>query len=155
MTIEFNRQLAYRLCEKWSVEVGGDIEPYFALFHDDAIFVAEVNAELSPKLSQPWSKQNWRDYLSAQLKVFSIKWIVRGVTADIDRVAIEAMSDVTLGTHRYQNPYHLLVEVREQKIAKLKFYMDTLYAQQAFAWIEEEFAKANAAPPPDTIRDAR
>jgi hypothetical protein len=37
-TIEANEKLAYEICHRWSIEVGGDVEPFFELFHDDATF---------------------------------------------------------------------------------------------------------------------
>lgn len=142
MSAEYNRKLAHDLMKAWSIDIGGDIEPYMALFSDDAVLEPMANSELFPQLKGPWSKQHWRDYLIAELKMFPIRFIVTGVTADEDRVAIEAMGDVNINGHLYNNRYHFLVEVRDGKVSKLRFYMDTLYAKQALGWIEEAFAAA-------------
>ncbi|BBG02577.1 MULTISPECIES: nuclear transport factor 2 family protein [Pseudonocardia] len=54
---------------------------------------------------------------------------VRGVTADGERVAVEA--DVTAPTRdgrRYENQYHFLFVVRDDVIVTVKEYQDTLHA---------------------------
>jgi len=148
MSAEYNRKLAYDLMKAWSIDRNGDIEPYMAFFTDDAIFEPMVvNVELLPELQGPWPKHVWRDYLVAELKMFPIKYDVTGVTADENRIAIETTCDVNINGHQYRNHYHLLAEVRDGKICKLRFYMDTLYAKQGLAWIREAFEMAHGATP--------
>jgi hypothetical protein len=47
-TIEANEKLAYEICHRWSIEVGGDVEPFFELFHDDATFTTMGAAGHAP-----------------------------------------------------------------------------------------------------------
>jgi ketosteroid isomerase-like protein len=138
MSAESNRRLAYFLMKAWSMDRNGDIEPYMSLFSDDAIFETMVaDPDLIPELKGPWPKQVWREYLLAELKLFPIRYHITGVTADENRIAIETTCDVDINGHRYKNHYHLLAEVRDGKISRLRFYMDTLYAKQGLAWIRD------------------
>jgi ketosteroid isomerase-like protein len=54
---------------------------------------------------------------------------IKGMTAEDDRVAIEAES---YGRHKsgriYSNVYHFLMRVRDGKIAEWREYMDTMHA---------------------------
>jgi ketosteroid isomerase-like protein len=55
----------------------------------------------------------------------------KGITAEGDRVAVEAESYAKLKNGRtYQNQYHLLCVVRDGKIQQVKEYMDTMHANQ-------------------------
>ncbi|MGA2408833.1 MAG: nuclear transport factor 2 family protein [Candidatus Binataceae bacterium] len=52
-----------------------------------------------------------------------------GVTAEGDRVAVEAQSYGKLKNGKiYQNQYHFLIEVRDGKIQSVKEYLDTIHA---------------------------
>lgn len=141
MSVESNRQLAYDLMKAFSIDAHGDIEPYMAFFTDDAIFEPMVNSDLFPEMKGPWTKAQRREYLLAELEVFSIKYTVTGVTADENRIAIEATCTVQIGEHCYENRYHFLAEVRGGQISKLRLYLDTLYAKHAVGWIAEFLAQ--------------
>lgn len=62
-----------------------------------------------------------------------IKITIKRMTAEEDRVAAEAESDVDVvnGKH-YHNTYHFLVVVRGGKIREVKEYNDTKYAMDVF-----------------------
>lgn len=62
-----------------------------------------------------------------------IKLTPKRMTAEDDRVAVEAESDgdVVNGKH-YHNTYHFLVVVRGGKIREVKEYTDTKYAADVF-----------------------
>jgi uncharacterized protein len=56
-----------------------------------------------------------------------------GMVAEGDKVAVEAESRAeTVDGRIYNNFYHLLVTIRDGKIAAVKEYMDTLHAKQVF-----------------------
>ncbi len=59
-----------------------------------------------------------------------LRFTITGMTAEGDRVAVEAESH---GRHAsgkpYHNQYHFLIVVRDGKIRQLKEYMDTMHAR--------------------------
>lgn len=58
-----------------------------------------------------------------------LRFTVQAMTAEGDRVAVEAESDgVHVSGKRYHNRYHFLVVIREGKVRQLKEYMDTAHA---------------------------
>ncbi|MGH8014401.1 MAG: nuclear transport factor 2 family protein [Candidatus Binataceae bacterium] len=61
----------------------------------------------------------------------ALKLTPSGVTAEGDRVAVEAESMAKLKNGRtYNNKYHFLFVVRNSKIQEVKEYMDTMHANQ-------------------------
>ncbi len=62
-----------------------------------------------------------------------VRFTVTGVTAEGDRVAVEAQGYARLKDGRtYENLYHFLFIVRDGKIQMGKEYCDFLYASQIF-----------------------
>jgi ketosteroid isomerase-like protein len=56
---------------------------------------------------------------------------VKGVTAEGDRVAVEAESFAKMKNGKtYQNRYHFLCEVRGGKIQAVREYLDTMHANE-------------------------
>lgn len=52
-----------------------------------------------------------------------------GVTAENDRVALEAVSLARMADGKpYSNRYHFLVQVRDGRVVQVREYFDTLYA---------------------------
>lgn len=67
-------------------------------------------------------------------KVFphGLEATIEGVTAEGERVAIEASSVARLGDGSiYRNRYHFLVRVQAQRIIEMREYLDTQYAYEA------------------------
>ena len=60
-----------------------------------------------------------------------LKFSIKGMTAEGDRVAIEAES---FGRHvsgrTYSNQYHFLMVIRDGKLRELKEYFDTVHADE-------------------------
>jgi len=80
--------------------------------HSKAEF-AKIGAQLAPKLETP------------------IKLTVKGVTAEGDRVAVEAESYAKMKSGKiYNNLYHFLFVVRDGKIQSVKEYLDTTHAAE-------------------------
>jgi ketosteroid isomerase-like protein len=60
----------------------------------------------------------------------SSKRIVKGITAEGDKVAVEYESDTPLTSgKRYQNTYHNLFVFRDGKLASGREYYDTAYVR--------------------------
>jgi ketosteroid isomerase-like protein len=56
---------------------------------------------------------------------------IEGVTAEDDRVAVEAQAQATLKNGKiYRNTYHFLFIFRDGKICRAKEYNDTLHARE-------------------------
>lgn len=63
---------------------------------------------------------------------------IEGVTAEGERVAIEATSSAQLGGGgTYGNRYHFLVRVRDGRVIEMREYLDTHYAYEAQLAFEE------------------
>ncbi|MGE0830991.1 MAG: nuclear transport factor 2 family protein [Hyphomonadaceae bacterium] len=59
---------------------------------------------------------------------------ITGVTAEGDRVAVEAVSHAELTNGRlYNNHYHFLIVFRDGKITQVKEYNDSLHAAETWA----------------------
>ena len=59
---------------------------------------------------------------------------VKGVTAEGDRVAVEAESFAKMKNGKtYQNTYHFLFIVKSGKIESVKEYLDTIHANEVLA----------------------
>ena len=71
--------------------------------------------------------------MPAVLELFpnGLKFEIQAMTAEGDRVAIEATSDgITFRGDRYQQTYHFLLRARDGKIVEWKEYMDTEHARK-------------------------
>lgn len=135
--IDANKKLACEICEKWSVKKGGDVDPFFDLFHDDATFTTIAQKGMLPVLAGTLDKAAFRDWVFKESRVGDVSVKVEGVTADENRLALEASSNMEINGHSYCNRYHWLFEVQNGKIAAARFYLDTLFAKQAMEWVDE------------------
>lgn len=83
------------------------------------------------------AKAPFLDGFEAKMKALfasSIEFTIVGITANGDRVAIEANSAATLVSGKsYANKYHYLFEFRDGRISRVREYMDTAYMRAAFA----------------------
>jgi ketosteroid isomerase-like protein len=135
--VEYNRKLAHEICDKWSIEIGGDVDPFFDLFHDDASFTTIAQKGMLPILAGTLDKKGFRDWVYKETRVSATKVWVEGITADEDRLAVEAASDMTVNGNSYKNRYHWLFEIQGGKISAARFYLDTLFAKKAMEWVDE------------------
>src|SRR5262245_12327339 len=109
----------------------GKAEAALALMADSAIWLAPGRFELSG----PKTKAQFVELLSMMGAVMphGMRLTIKSMTAEADRVAVEAESYGELTNGRvYNNKYHFLVEVREGKIHNIREYADTLHARQTF-----------------------
>ncbi|CAM6004987.1 unnamed protein product [Sphagnum balticum] len=134
MATEANKKLAYTICERWSVKKNGDVEPFFELFHNDSVFEI-IEGKDYPKLGGIKTKNEFREFTFKQTRVYSLNVRVVGITADDDRLALEAEGDMMIDGHPYRNVYHWLFKIRNGKIYLANLYLDTLLANTATGWI--------------------
>jgi ketosteroid isomerase-like protein len=60
-----------------------------------------------------------------------LQFAIKAMTAEGERVAIEAVSEgTTFRGDRYEQTYHFLMRVRDGKIVEFKEYMDTEHARK-------------------------
>ncbi|KIW31164.1 uncharacterized protein PV07_02833 [Cladophialophora immunda] len=141
--IEYNRKLAYKICETWSVPKGGDVDPFFDLFHDDASFTTMAQKGMLPRLAGTLDKKGFRDWVYHESRITDLSVKVEGITADENRLALEASSNMNVNGNSYNNYYHWLFEIQDGKISAARFYLDTLFAKKAMEWMEESAAREN------------
>lgn len=102
----------------------GDVDAIVNAYADDG-YVQTMGSTL---ISGRAGKQQIQDSCSRIFEVFpsGIKFDIQGMTAEGERVAVEATSE---GAHVsglvYRNEYHFLFEFDRGKLKKLKEYMDT------------------------------
>lgn len=138
MSIESNKRLVLQF-----------LGHYAAARYDDALaMLAEDSTWWLPGHPQEFpaagtvDKATVRRRLAANLKLLphGLEITTGLVTAEDDRVAIEAESKATMSNGRlYHNRYHFLFVVRDGKIQAVKEYLDTLHAREALS-------SARAAP---------
>jgi ketosteroid isomerase-like protein len=108
----------------------GDLEGTFATVTDDVVLHTMGSSAVSAS----------RDHaaLAELVKAFGefmstpVEFEILTVTAQDDRVAVEACSSATMVDGRpYENIYHFLFWFRDGRIASAHEYMDTKYADEA------------------------
>jgi ketosteroid isomerase-like protein len=122
--LEANKEIARRFFDRLS---GGDIDGLMSLFADS--YTCWTAGTL------PFSGTHPRDVIPAMVEgvtgVFpeGLEFTVRTVTAEGDRVSVEAESR---GKHVsgqvYDQRYHYLFVIRDGKICEAKEYFDTMHA---------------------------
>lgn len=124
-----NRDIALRFLE---LCFRGEMEPALAMLTDDATWWVPGNAE-KIKIC------GWRDLPRIRRLLENVRrgwpngmeFRFEGVTADGERVAVEAESRATMADGRdYQNRYHYLLIVRDGRVAQVREYMDTQYVYE-------------------------
>jgi uncharacterized protein (TIGR02246 family) len=126
MSIERSRQVARDFVEALS---RGDGDAIADAFTDDG--VAWTLGSLS--LSGTHPRDEIRRLSAEILRAFpkGLRFSIRSLTAEGDRVAVEAESDgVHASGRHYHNTYHFLIRVRDGKIAELREYLDTALVQE-------------------------
>lgn len=124
--IEHNKQTVRRFFEVFS---SGDVAATMALMTDDATWWVAG----SMPISGTYDKAAFTTLLSGVASACeggAIRIVPGTMTAEGDRVAVEAESLATLNNgRRYNNHYHFLVTVRGERIAGVKEYLDTMHTQ--------------------------
>jgi len=128
MTVEGNKRIARAFFAK----LGTDDISTLATFLSDDIAWWTNGARLIP--GSPIKRGSEVIEAFAQIpKLFPRGLVVTptGLTAEKDRVAVEAVSyGVTANGRIYENTYHFALTIREGRIVSGREYMDTLYLKE-------------------------
>jgi ketosteroid isomerase-like protein len=131
MSIEDNKALVLRFFSEMNSQDPGRIRAALEMLAPDATY---------------WIQGDWRnggtftrdqvaEMVTTQTDVFTapLALTVHGITAEGERVAVELETSGAFNDGRpYNNTYHWLFVVRDGKIAQVKEYVDTLYANRAY-----------------------
>ena len=121
MSIETNKASALKFIEAIA---NGDTATIVASYHEEGTCWTGGNTLISGTRGVAELEQ----FSAGVLEAFPEKltFEVTGITAEGDRVAVEAESDGkhVSGAH-YHNYYHFLFEFKDGKVLRLKEYMDT------------------------------
>ena len=124
MGIEANKQLAIDLFARFSAN---DIAGALDLLADDVTWWIAGKPDAQPASGE--HDKRWMARLFHNMtSQFDgpMQMTVRGLIAEGDKVAVEVVGDGKLLDGRcYQNEYHLLLTIRDDKIAAVREYLDT------------------------------
>lgn len=133
MSVEANRRLAAEFFARFSA---GDVDGALAFLADDATWKIPGRPELMPAAGVHGKEQIARVFHGmARRLTDGLRMTVTGMTAEDDRVAVELTGRGELRNGRvYENEYHILMVIRDGRIAAVREYLDT---QHTFAtWYE-------------------
>ncbi|SCZ06099.1 MULTISPECIES: nuclear transport factor 2 family protein [unclassified Pseudomonas] len=104
----------------------GDLTNALELVSDDAVIWLPNTGEID--------KATFANFLGSVLPAIrSMKFTIRGITEDGERIAVEVDGRAELNNERiYNNRYHFLFIVRNGLLQKLKEFTDTAPAIEAF-----------------------
>ncbi len=89
----------------------------------------------STDISGTYTKEGFREPASGVVggTKGGIRLSLTGITAEGNRVAVEAVSDdETLEGKRYLNQYHFLFEFKNGKFTAVREYMDPMHVREVF-----------------------
>jgi ketosteroid isomerase-like protein len=128
MSAEDNKKIVLSFLENFSA---GKADAALALMADNATWWIAGKFEMSGTKT----KAQFTEMLKGMGAVMpkGMRITPKGITAEGDRVALEAESYGEAANGKiYQNQYHFLVEVRNNKIQAVREYMDTMHAKEVF-----------------------
>src|SRR5882757_4916120 len=102
----------------------GDVAALVAAYAEDGHLMTMGNTLISGR----YTKEQIKQAAGGIFQVFpkGIHFTIRAMTAEGDRVAVEAESEgLHVSGQRYSNQYHFLFRLRDGKVVELKEYMDT------------------------------
>ena len=124
MTVDMNRTVAIAMIEEFAATSSLDLSQ----FSEDATWWTFTTGELPIAVH---SERNSR--LAKSLFDGPSRLVIRSVTAEDERVAIETESSQPLkGGRSYDNRHFWLVSFRDGKMSGVRAYFDTAVVQQTF-----------------------
>ncbi|MBP8232154.1 MAG: nuclear transport factor 2 family protein [Rhizorhabdus sp.] len=130
MTTEANKALIRDFLEAFS---SGDVDRLKTMMTDDGTWWVSGSIE---GMSGSYGRDPLADLLRAVKPVYkegSLRITPTSMIAEADRVAVEASCEEELADGRiYANRYHFLFEIADEKVQRVKEYMDTLHAKETF-----------------------
>jgi ketosteroid isomerase-like protein len=130
MDLEKNKQIVRTFFEMLSA---GRLKDAEALLADDATWLIPGRLEISGLMS----KSRFAELLAQMWGSMPGGYRItpKGITAEGNRVAIETEGYGKLPDGRvYNNQYHLLFEMRGDKISAVREYADTQHAKEIWGW---------------------
>ncbi|MCS6924885.1 MAG: nuclear transport factor 2 family protein [Candidatus Binatia bacterium] len=129
MSAEANKKLVLDFFENFSA---GKFDDALAMMAENATWWVAGKPDKFP-LAGTKSKAQFAELVkgigAAMPK--GLKITPKGITAEGDRVALEAESYGELANGKvYNNLYHFLIEVRDGKIQAVREYLDTMHANE-------------------------
>jgi ketosteroid isomerase-like protein len=108
----------------------GDNERFLNMFNDDLDYWMPGNWQMGGH----HTKSDLRRMLTEHKVTMDepMKFTITGLTAEGDRVAVEAVSSAKNNGKTYSQTYHLLIVIKNGKISKLHEYLDTKHAIEFF-----------------------
>jgi ketosteroid isomerase-like protein len=126
MSVESNKKIARALVEG----LGSDQDDAFSrLLHDEVLWSVMANPASFP-VTGDMTKTQFLEHLQRFRRAVpnGLQIAVTGVTAEGNRVAIEAESSATLmNGNVMRQVYHFLFEVRSEKVYRAREYLDTAH----------------------------
>ena len=126
MGIERNKRIARELVQGLGSHHG---DTAFDLLHEDASWTVMAHPESFP-VSGDMAKAEFVEHIKRfrQALPGGIEITVTGVTAEGDRVAVEAESTASMPNGRTLNQfYHFLFEIEGDKVRRAREYIDTAH----------------------------
>lgn len=122
MSIETNKKLVQQACDYLSTR---NLPALFALIHEDGSWSVPYRPDMF-QFGGFRDKKGVSELLTGFLSGFDeFKFKVENMTAEGDRVAVEARSEgVGPGTARYQNVYSMTFIVKDGKLHTVREYFD-------------------------------
>lgn len=131
MSIEDNKRMALELLEASGRHDG---ETFDRLLHPDATYWVIGDPRLFAYGGEQTREQIVTYMSTPSIFVDGVEYTIGDVTAQDDRVAVEATTRGTLPDGRvYTNVYHYLMKFRDGKIIRVKEYLDTQLAAEFFS----------------------
>jgi hypothetical protein len=126
MSAEANKKVVLGFFENFSA---GNADAALALMSDNATWWVAGKFALSGTKTKAQFAELVKGLGAAMPK--GLRLTPKGITAEGDRVAVEAESYGELANGKvYNNQYHFLIEVRDGKIQAVREYLDTIHANE-------------------------
>lgn len=129
MGIEDNRRVAIEFFRRYDA---GDVQGALDLLADDCSYWLAGKPGSNATAGQAHTKAQMADIFRRMGEAMTgpLRMTVKGTVAEGDRVAVEATSRGELRNGRvYEQEYHVLMTVRDGRIAEAREYMDTQHVQ--------------------------
>ena len=136
MSNDFNRELAVGFIQALSDKRTAEA---MAMVHEDCYYWIIGDKEMFPFAGE-YDKAHLESIMAGSMEVASgeNKLEILGTTSEGGRVAVETKSTIpTEDGGIYEQSYHFLFEVKDEKLIVIKEYLDTLKAMKTFGSIAD------------------
>jgi uncharacterized protein len=130
MSTEQNKQIAAEFLRAIEAQ---DVDAITGLLTEDAIYWIPGQSHFP--IAGKRGKAETREFFSMSKQILrpGFQFTVASVTAEGDRVSVEAKGDgVSSSGKHYNNTYHFLFRMRDAKIFYVAEYIDTLHVAEVF-----------------------